>query len=36
MNIEITLLEGQKLQATFGKHQILSDQSVSVGGDESY
>ncbi|MFQ3191068.1 MAG: putative redox protein [Paraglaciecola sp.] len=36
MNIEINLLEGQKLQASFGKHQIISDQSVSVGEDESY
>jgi hypothetical protein len=36
MNIDITLLEGQKLQANFGKHQIISDQSVSAGGDESY
>lgn len=36
MNIEISLLEGQKLQASFGKHQIVSDQSVAVGGDESY
>ncbi|MFT6283822.1 MAG: hypothetical protein ACJAXM_000281 [Arenicella sp.] len=32
MNIDITVLEGQKLQANFGKHQIISDQSVSAGG----
>lgn len=36
MKVEVELLEGQKLQASFGKHQIISDQSVSVGGDESY
>ena len=36
MKIDITLLEGQKLQASFGKHQIISDQSVSAGGDEAY
>jgi putative redox protein len=36
MHIDITLLDGQKLQANFGKHQIISDQSVSAGGDESY
>jgi ribosomal protein S12 methylthiotransferase accessory factor len=36
MNIEVSLLDGQKLQANFGKHQIISDQSVSAGGDESY
>lgn len=36
MKIDISLLDGQKLQASFGKHQIISDQSVSVGGDESY
>jgi putative redox protein len=36
MDIDITLLEGQKRQENFGKHQIISDQSVSAGGDESY
>jgi ribosomal protein S12 methylthiotransferase accessory factor len=36
MNIEISLLDGQKLQANLGKHQIISDQSISAGGDESY
>jgi ribosomal protein S12 methylthiotransferase accessory factor len=36
MKIEISLLDGQKLQASFGNHQIISDQSVSVGGEESY
>ena len=36
MKIDIALLEGQKLQASFGKHQIISDQSVSAGGDEFY
>ena len=32
MKIEVNLLEGQQLQASFGEHQILSDQSVAVGG----
>lgn len=36
MKIEIDLLEGQKIQASFGKHQIISDQSFSAGGDESH
>lgn len=36
MKIEVSLLDGQKLQANFGKHQVISDQSVSAGGDESY
>lgn len=36
MKIEINLLEGQKLQASLGKHTIISDQSVSAGGEEAY
>lgn len=36
MKIDIALLDGQKLQANFGKHQIISDQSVSAGGDAAY
>lgn len=32
MKIEVNLLEGQQLQASFGEHQIMSDQSVAVGG----
>lgn len=36
MKIEIDLLEGQKIQASFGKHKIISDQSLSAGGDESH
>jgi ribosomal protein S12 methylthiotransferase accessory factor len=36
MNIEISLLDGQKLQANLGQHQIISDQSISAGGEESY
>ncbi len=35
MKIDINLLDGQKLQASFGKHQIVSDQSINAGGDES-
>ena len=36
MKIDIELLEGMKLQASFGEHQIISDQSVSVGGNAEY
>ncbi|MGJ8679532.1 OsmC family protein [Paraglaciecola sp.] len=36
MKIEVNLLEGQKLEASFGKHKIVSDQSITAGGDESH
>ena len=36
MKIEVSLLEGQQLQASFGDHQITSDQSVAVGGKAEY
>jgi ribosomal protein S12 methylthiotransferase accessory factor len=32
MKIEVNLLEGQQLKASFGDHEIISDQSVAVGG----
>lgn len=32
MKIEVNLLEGQQLKASFGEHEIISDQSVAVGG----
>jgi len=32
MKIEVNLLEGQQLQASFGEHSITSDQSVEAGG----
>ena len=32
MKIEVNLLEGQKLKASFGDHEIISDQSISAGG----
>ncbi|MDP7593056.1 MAG: OsmC family protein [Litorilituus sp.] len=32
MKIEVKLLEGQQLQANFGEHSIISDQSVAAGG----
>jgi len=32
MKIEVNLLDGQQLQANFGDHQIISDQSVAAGG----
>jgi len=32
MKIEVNLLEGQQLEATFGDKKIISDQSVKAGG----
>ncbi len=32
MKIEVNLLEGQQLQASFGEYKITSDQSIAVGG----
>jgi ribosomal protein S12 methylthiotransferase accessory factor len=32
MKIEINLLEGQQLEASFGQHTIISDQSEAAGG----
>ncbi|NQY89240.1 MAG: OsmC family protein [Colwellia sp.] len=32
MKIEVNLLEGQQLKACFGEHEIISDQSIAVGG----
>lgn len=32
MKIEVNLLEGQQLKASFGDHVIISDQSVAAGG----
>ena len=36
MEISVTMLAGQKLQASFGKHKIISDQSINMGGQEEY
>ena len=36
MKVEITMLEGQKLKASFGDHEIISDQSVEAGGGAEY
>ena len=36
MNIEITMLDGQQLKASFGEHAIISDQSVEAGGKAEY
>ena len=36
MKIEVTLQDGQKLKAKFGKHEIISDQGTSVGGNEEH
>jgi len=33
MKIEVNLLEGQQLKASFGDHEIISDQSVAAGGN---
>jgi len=32
MRIEVNLLAGQQLKASFGEHEIISDQSVNAGG----
>lgn len=36
MKIEISMLEGQQLKASFGQHEIISDQSINVGGQAAY
>jgi ribosomal protein S12 methylthiotransferase accessory factor len=36
MKIEVSLLEGQKLEALFGSHKIISDQSITAGGGEEH
>jgi len=36
MKIEVSLLEGQQLQASFGEHKITSDQSVNAGGNAEH
>ncbi len=36
MNVEITLLDGQQLKASFGDHEIISDQSIEAGGKAEY
>jgi ribosomal protein S12 methylthiotransferase accessory factor len=36
MKIEVELLDGQQSKATFGKHSIISDQSINAGGSEQY
>lgn len=36
MKIEVNLLDGQQLQASFGEYKIMSDQSVAVGGKAGY
>ncbi len=36
MKIEVSLLQGQQLQAQFGEHTIVSDQSIAAGGNEEY
>lgn len=33
MKIEVNLLEGQQLKASFGDHEIISDQSIAAGGN---
>lgn len=36
MEIIVDLLAGQQLKASFGEHEIISDQSVAVGGLAEY
>ena len=35
MEIAVSLLEGQQLKASFDKHELISDQSIAVGGNEA-
>jgi ribosomal protein S12 methylthiotransferase accessory factor len=36
MKIEVSLLTGQKLKASFGDHEVISDQGISVGGNAEH
>lgn len=36
MKIEVNLLDGQQLQASFGEYKITSDQSIAAGGKAEY
>lgn len=36
MEIIVDLLAGQQLKASFGEHEVISDQSVSAGGLAEY
>jgi len=36
MKIEISMLAGQQLKASFGDHQIMSDQLITSGGEGEY
>jgi ribosomal protein S12 methylthiotransferase accessory factor len=33
MEISVSMLEGQKLSAKFGDHEVISDQSINAGGN---
>lgn len=32
MEISVSMLDGQKLSAKFGEHEVISDQSINAGG----
>lgn len=36
MEIIVDLLAGQKLKASFGEHEVISDQSVTAGGNAEH
>ncbi|TPH16453.1 OsmC family protein [Litorilituus lipolyticus] len=36
MKIEVSLLAGQQLKASFADHEIISDQSISAGGNAEH
>ncbi|MBA6265750.1 MAG: OsmC family protein [Colwellia sp.] len=36
MRIEVNMLEGQELKAIFGEHEIISDQSITAGGQANH
>lgn len=36
MEISVSMLDGQKLSAKFGEHEVISDQSINAGGDAEH
>lgn len=36
MKIEVSMLQGMKLKASFGEYEVISDQSVNLGGNEEF
>ena len=36
MEISVSMLDGQKLSAKFGEHEVISDQSINAGGSAEH